>query len=169
MSEPFLPNAFHAKNRKIKHFTWPSIICKFEILLKGNDDIIGKEWFSVGSGFEVKKMHRTKEQLIISYIIMKWSKLFHHSLYRCTYACTFGQKQYFLVFFLSSCICGWADRAKERTKCGVRKYETVFELAPCCCWQKWSAGGRNVTKLCIPSTINSWVLFWHSNWGWLIK
>ena len=45
-------------------------------------------------------MHRTKEQLIISYIIMKWSKLFHHSLYRCTYACTLGQKQYFLVFFV---------------------------------------------------------------------
>ena len=41
------------------------MICKFEILAKGNDDIIGKEWFSVGSGFEVKKMHRTKEQLII--------------------------------------------------------------------------------------------------------
>ena len=115
-----------------------------------------------------KKMHRTKEQLIISYIIMKWSKLFHHSLFRCTYACTFGQKQYFLVFFLSSCICGWADRAKERTKCGVRKYETVFELAPCCCWQKWSAGGRNVTKLYIPSTINDWVMFWHSNWGFVI-
>ena len=49
MSEPFLPNAFHAKNRKFKHFTWCSMICKFEILAKGNDDIIGKEWCSVGS------------------------------------------------------------------------------------------------------------------------
>ena len=97
MSEHFLPNAFHAKNRKIKHFTWHSMICKFEILAKGNDDMIGKEWFSVGSGFEVKKMHHTKEQLFVSYMIMKWS---------ITYACTLGQKLYFLVFFLSSCICG---------------------------------------------------------------
>ena len=55
MSEPFLSNAFHAKNRKIKHFTWRSMICKFEILVKGNDDIIDKEWCSVGSGFDVKK------------------------------------------------------------------------------------------------------------------
>ena len=31
------------------------MICKFEILAKGNDDIIGKEWCSVGSGFDVKK------------------------------------------------------------------------------------------------------------------
>ena len=55
MSEPFLSNAFQAKNIKIKHFTWRSMICKFEILAKGNDDIIGKEWCSVGSGFDVKK------------------------------------------------------------------------------------------------------------------
>ena len=55
MSELFVPNASHAKNRKIKHFTWLSMICKFEILAKGNDDIIGKEWFSVGSVFDVKK------------------------------------------------------------------------------------------------------------------
>ena len=54
MSEPFLPNAFHAKNREIKHLTWHSMICKFELLAKGNNDIIGKEWFSVGSGFDVK-------------------------------------------------------------------------------------------------------------------
>ena len=31
--------------------------------------------------------------------LMKWSKLFHYSLFRCMYACTLGQKQYFLVFF----------------------------------------------------------------------
>ena len=55
MSEPFLPNAFHAKNRKINHFTLHSMICKFEILAKGKYAIIGKEWFSVGSGFDVKK------------------------------------------------------------------------------------------------------------------
>ena len=60
-------------------------------------------------------MHRTKEQLIGSYIIIKWSKLFHHSLFRCTYACTLEQKLYFLVFFCQVVYVGeLTEQKKER-------------------------------------------------------
>ena len=46
---------FMQKLKKSNTLLDVSMICKFEILAKGNDDIIGKEWCSVGSGFDVKK------------------------------------------------------------------------------------------------------------------